>query len=157
MNKIVTLILAIVTGMSAAFAQKNYTIEGAGVTGEGKVIVNVLVSSNKKLDRTAQEDVLRAAVEGIIYRGVSSTNMSPEYRALIPSPALAQEKANFFNAFFNEGAYQGYATIVPQSLSVMRNRQTRMHEASAQVIVDRERLRNYLEECNIIQGFSDLW
>lgn len=157
MNRIVALIVAVVMGLGCAFGQRYYNIEGAGVNSEGKVIVNVTVSSKKKIDRTAQDDVLRSAVEGVVYRGVASTGMSPEYHPLVSSPAQAEAKAAFFNSFFNDGVYRGYATLVPQSLSVMKNKQTKMHEASGQVVVDRERLLNYLEECNVIQGFSDLW
>lgn len=157
MKKFVALVMALVMVACCAMAQQEYEITGDGISPDGKVIVNVVVSQKKKIERTAQTDVLRSAVEGVLFRGVSATGTTPQYPPLVSSPALAQQKAAFFNAFFAEDTYKNFATLVPMSLSVMKNQQTKKHEATGRVIVDRERLQNYLEECDIITGFSDLW
>ena len=70
---------------------------------------------------------------------------------------MGTTKGEFFKAFWDEGGYKRDASIVPSSLSVMKNKQTKMTEVSATVMVDKESLQHYLEESQVIDGFSNLW
>ena len=57
----------------------------------------------------------------------------------------------------SEGAYRRYASIVPSSLTVMKNKQTKSYETAATVMIDQRGLQKYLEESGVIKGFSNLW
>lgn len=39
----------------------------------------------------------------------------------------------------------------------MKNKQTKMQETTAVVMVDKESLLGYLEESGVVKGFSNLW
>ena len=76
---------------------------------------------------------------------------------LINDPSIEQTKKEFFEAFWRENGYSRYASIVPSSMTVMKNKQTKMTETSALVTVSKELLQKELEDNGIIQGFSNLW
>lgn len=136
---------------------QEYTVRSAGQGNSGNYLVEVTVSSKKKLTSTAEDLVKEYAVRGVMFRGLMASSGYGEQKPLIKDPNIEQTKAEFFKAFFKEGAYKKYASIVGSSLSTMKNKQTKMQETSATVIVDKESLQHYLEESGIIQGFSNLW
>lgn len=136
---------------------QEYTVRSAGQGNSGNYLVEVTVSSKKKLTSTAEDLVKEYAVRGVMFRGLMASSGYGEQKPLIKDPNIEQTKAEFFKAFFNEGAYKKYASIVGSSLSTMKNKQTKMQETSATVMVDKESLQHYLEESGIIQGFSNLW
>ncbi len=138
------------------YAQQ-YTITSAGQENSGNYLVNITVSTTKKENRSAEDLVMHYAVHGVLFRGVMSTDGYGEQNPLIKDPNVENTKADFFNAFWSEGQYKKYATIVPASLSVMKNKQTKLNEATAIVIVNKEALQHYMEQSGIIQGFSNLW
>lgn len=136
---------------------QEYTVRSAGQGNSGSYLVEVTVSSKKKLTSTAEDVVKEYAVRGVLFRGLMASSGYGEQKPLIKDPNVEQTKSSFFKAFFNEGAYKKYASIVGSSLSTMKNKQTKMQETSATVMVDKESLQHYLEESGIIQGFSNLW
>lgn len=138
------------------FAQ-DYQIRSAGKSKTGGYIVEVEAYVKKDPKNTAMDIALKSAVRGVMFRGVMSANGLTDHKPLIQDPSVEHNKAAFFDAFFNEGLYKRYATVVDSSLSTMKNKQTKMYEIEATVIVDKEALLQYLEESDIINGFSDLW
>lgn len=136
---------------------QEYTVRSAGQSNSGNYLVEITVSSKKKLTSTAEDIVKEYAVRGVMFRGLMASTGYGEQKPLIKDPNVEQTKSEFFKAFFNEGAYKKYASIVGSSLSTMKNKQTKMQETSATVMVDKESLQHYLEESGIIQGFSNLW
>ena len=108
-------------------------------------------------DVKTARDVLRYdAVHGVLFRGfVASSNGGVSQSPLISDPNIEQTKADFFRAFWNEKAYERYATIVDGSLKSTKVK--KQYEISALLLVDKEALQHYLEEAGIIKGFSDLW
>lgn len=136
---------------------QDYTVRSAGQGKSGNYLVEVTVSSKKKLTSAAEDLVKEYAVRGVMFRGLMASSGYGEQKPLIKDPSIEQTKADFFKAFFNEGEYKRYASIVGSSLSTMKNKQTKMQETSATVMVDKESLLHYLEESGIIQGFSNLW
>lgn len=138
-------------------AQEEYTIQSAGQGKSGNYLVKVVVSSKKKFASSVEDLVKKYAVHGVLFRGFMAADGYGEQKPLIKDPNVEQTKADFFNAFFSEEAYKRYASVVSGSLSVMKNKQTKKQEASAEVLVDKESLQHYMEESGILKGFSNLW
>lgn len=151
------IILCFVWFLSILVYGQEYTVRSAGQGNTGNYIVDVTVSSKSKLKTKAEDLVAEYAVRGVLFRGLMAASGYGEQKPLIKDPNIEQTKAEFFRAFFAEGAYKRYTSIVNSSISTMKNKQTKMQETSALVMVDKESLQHYLEESGIIQGFSNLW
>lgn len=154
--KKLTILLFYIMICAVGFAQ-DYQIRSAGKSKTGGYIVEVETYVKKDPKNTATDLALKSAVKGVMFRGVMSENGLTNHKPLIEDPSVEQNKAAFFEAFFREGTYKRYATLVGSSLSTIKNKQTKMYDIQATVIVDKEGLLKYLEESDIIKGFSDLW
>ena len=139
------------------YAQE-YTATSAGTGKKGEYLVNVTVSVKKKNDvKDAESLVKRCAVHAVLFRGLMSADSHSSQKPLIKDPNVENVKAAFFQSFWNEGQFKNYTALVGSSLMAMKNKQTKMHEVSATVIVDKESLLKYMEGQGVIQGFSNLW
>ena len=154
--KKVLLSFVLLTCCIMASAQEYY-VKSAGQGQGGRYLVSVTVNVKKKLPSTAEDLVMKYAVKGVMFRGLMASDGYGEQKPLITDPNIEQTKADFFQAFDNEGKYRNYASIVNSSLTSMKNKKTKMIETSAVVMVDKEALQHYLEEAHILQGFSNLW
>lgn len=155
MQKILFTLAFLLIGMTVN--AQEYTIRSAGQGKSGNYLVKVVVSTKNKQAKEAEDLVKRYAVHGVIFRGLMAADGYGEQKPLINDPNVENTKSEFFKAFWNEGAYKKYASTVQSSLTTMKNKQTKMTETSATVMVDKESLQHYLEESGIIQGFSNLW
>lgn len=155
MRKLLFIIVMCMTCLLAS--AQTYTITSGGQGNSGNYLVKITVSTKKNPTKEAENLVKRYAVHGVIFRGLMAADGYGEQKPLVKDPNVESTKAEFFNAFWKEGAYTRYATIVPSSLSVIKNKQTKMVDTSASVLVDKESLEHYLEESGVIKGFSNLW
>ena len=152
-----TLLLFVFCLCSMAISAQDYYVRSAGQGQGGRYLVAVTVNVKKKLTTTPEDLVMRYAVEGVMFNGLMAADGYGEQKPLIKDPDVKLTKADFFKAFNNEGAYKRFASIVPSSLTSMKNKKTKMIETAATVMVDKEALQHYLEESGIIKGFSNLW
>ena len=144
--------------ISCAFlSAQSYTITSAGTADGGRNLVHVVVTSKKNLKVNSEDAVKHYAVHGVLFNGISSTEGYGAQSPIIKDPNVEQTKKAFFDAFWSEGAYKRYASVVPSSLTVMKNKQTKAYETAATVMIDQKGLQKYLEESGVIKGFSNLW
>lgn len=136
---------------------QEYTIQAEGVDNNGNYVVRIVVSTKKKPLKSAEDLVRHYSVHGVMFRGLAGANGYNAQPPLIKDPGIEQTKKSFFEAFWREESYNRYAAIVPSSLTVMKNKQSKMTETSALVVVSKEILKKHLEDNGIIQGFSNLW
>lgn len=134
---------------------QDYTIGNGGYEGNGGRYL-VKITAIVKQDINYNDFLVRSAVDGVMFRGVPSERGYGAHRPLISDPNVADTKADFFTAFNNERKYLNFGSIVPESLYVTKMKKKKA-EISALVLVDKESLLHYLEECQIINGLSDLW
>lgn len=144
--------------MGCIFANaQEYTIQSEGVDNSGNYVVRIVVSTKKKPSKTAEDLVKKYAVHGVIFRGLTAAKDYSAQPPLVKDSNVEETKKEFFEAFWRENAYTKYASIIPSSLTVMKNKQSKMIETSALVTISKEQLQKYLENNGIIQGFSNLW
>ena len=152
------LVLTFMLSLGCIFANaQEYTLQSEGVDNSGNYVVRIVVSTKKKPSKAAEDLVRQYAVHGVMFRGIAAAKEYSAQPPLIKDPGVEQTKREFFEAFWRENGYSRYASIVPSSMTVMKNKQSKMTETSALVTVSKELLQKYLEENGIIQGFSNLW
>jgi hypothetical protein len=129
-----------------------YDIECAGNGSQGTYLVKVWVYGK---ERQITSDVLKKyAVHGVIFKGFAGKNGCAAQKPLAQSPALEQEKADFFDAFFNtDKAYAKYVTEVEGTTE--RVKVGKEYKIGAIISVSKDLLRKDLEEAGIIRGLSD--
>ena len=106
------LFLAIAMGaMAKNDKMPQYDITGAGSGTEGTILVKVYVYAKSVKD----EDLKRAAVHGVVFRGCAG-NQSGARQPAMASATAETENAAFCEAFFaTDGPCQNFATIIAGS------------------------------------------
>jgi len=139
-----------------AVHSQEYALTSEGVDNSGNYSVRIVVST-KKASKSAEDLVRLYAIHGVMFRGIAAAKEYSAQPPLINDPNVEQTKKVWFDAFWSEGAYKRYATIIPSSVSVLKNKATKKVETSALVKVSHSSLKAYLEKEGIIQGLSNLW
>ena len=151
---ILSFIIAVVCGISS-YAQ-DYNLRMEGQAADGGYFVRLTTVLDKKQNKTAIDYVKRMAVDGVMLRGVAAGNGYGAQRPLVTDPDVVRMKAEFFEAFNREGLYNNFCIVEPSSVSVTQLPKKK-YEVSALVTVDKERLIQYLTECQILKNFDSLW
>lgn len=133
----------------------NYEIESAGVSSSGMTLVKVSVYV-KKVKEATSDLLKKAAVHGIVFRGVSASSVTgySKQKALVTSPAAAEQYADFFDSFFSDGGrYSVYATMVNSTTETVKV--GKEYRVSAVVNVSTDALKKDLKDAGIIKGMVD--
>lgn len=131
-----------------------YDIVSAGVGSQGTYLCKVSVYTKKGTTKDA--DLKRAAVHGVIFKGVAGGNGVATQKAMA-SPSTEYEKADFFKEFFaDDGPYTAYANVVPNSISRAKTANKEVC-VSAVVVVSKDELRKYLEKAGIVRGLGSMF
>ena len=138
--------------VASAFAKDDkmpqYDIMGAGSGSEGTVLVKVFVYEKKVTDN----DLKRAAVHGVIFRGCTGNNSGAAQPAMA-SPSVEADNASFFSAFFAlDGQCINYASIVSGSYECIKT--SKGYKSGAIIQVNKSVLRKDLEKAGVIRSLS---
>lgn len=126
-----------------------YTIEGAGTGIQGTYLVKVTITS-KKPNNVTDDDFLKCAVHGILFKGFNGERQ--HQRPLAGTPQSEQEHALFYNNFFQK-PYQQYGKAESDSRIVMK--MGKGYLISALVSVMKDLLRKDLTQQGVIRGLSN--
>lgn len=141
---------------SEGYAVPTYDIVSAGVGAEGTSFVKVTVELPKP-DKDVEANLLIAAVHGVIFKGVGSSEKGVSQRPIVGDISLEQQHSDFFTPFFSsQSQYGNYASIINGSIRVVKAGKKK-YLVSASVIVKRDNLRRLLEQRKIIEGFTDMF
>ena len=145
----VILFLFIVIGaMAKGDKMPQYDITGAGSGIEGTVLVKVYVYDKKVSD----QDLKRAAVHGVVFRGCTG-NASGTRQPAMASPTAEADNAAFCEAFFaTDGQCQNFATIVAGSYD--RVKTAKGYKQGAILQIDKTALRKELEKAGVVRSLS---
>lgn len=125
-----------------------YDITGAGSGTEGTILVKVYVYSKKATD----QDLKRAAVHGVVFRGCSGNASGARQPAMAP-PTAESDNAAFCEAFFAiDGPCQNYASIVGGSYDRVKTQKG--YKCGAILQVNKTALRKELEKAGVVRSLS---
>ena len=144
------LLLAFFMGAMAKGADKmpQYDITGAGSGTEGTILVKVYVYAKSVKD----EDLKRAAVHGVVFRGCTGNQSGARQPAMAPATAEA-DNAAFCEAFFStNGLCQNYATIVAGSYDRVKTQKG--YKSGAILQINKASLRKELEKAGIVKTLT---
>lgn len=146
---LLTVLLAVSLGAAAKdTGVPQYDITGAGSGSEGTILVKVYVYAKKVSD----EDLKRAAVHGVVFRGCTG-NASGARQPAMASPTAETDNAAFCEAFFAEdGQCQNYASIVAGSYDRVKTKKG--YKVGAILQIDKTALRKELEKAGVIRSLS---
>lgn len=157
--KFLLLVLSFVCMLPAAFAGEpvstypaNYSIEGGGTGVEGTYLIIVTAEGVK----TAPSDdfLSKCAIHGVLFRGFSSKEFRQNQRALLGSPAVEQQHADYFQAFFEDGgAYRNYCNVVSGSRRVTKTGK-KQYRVQATITVSKEMLLADMQKQGIVRGLN---
>lgn len=131
-----------------------YDIESAGVGASGMTLVKVSVYV-KKVKNASDELLKKAAVHGIVFRGVAESGVTgfSKQNALVGAGA-AQQYGDYFDAFFADGgAYISYASMVESTTETVKV--GKEYRVSAVLNVNTDGLRQTLRDAGIARGITD--
>lgn len=153
-----TLVMVALSPVTASAGGKvevpKYNIVSAGVGAQGTYLCKVSVYSKK--GNTKDADFKRAAVHGVIFKGVAGGDGGATQKAMA-SPSTEYEKADFFKEFFaDNGPYTAYANVVPNSISRAKTANKEIC-VSAVVVVSKDELRKYLEKAGVVRGLGSMF
>ena len=127
-----------------------YTIEGAGTGIQGTYLVKISMTAKKPGD-VSDQDLLRCAVHGVLFRGFNSSEYRQRQRPMAGSALSEQQYADFYNTFFQQ-SYQQYGQTVSSSRSVMKT--GKEYQISAVVSVMKDQLRKDLTRQGVIKSLN---
>lgn len=157
-----SLVMFMISVVSPLFLQAKgdnplkYDLASAGVGADGYTLVKVSLYVDKP--KKATVDLLKkAAVHGVIFRGISETGVTGfnNLRPLVASPASAQQHGDFFDAFFQSGGqYLSYADRVESTTETVKVSK-KEYRVTTVVKVNRDQLRKVLQQAGIARKITD--
>ena len=143
----ISMLLALsISGMAKGDKMPEYDITGAGSGTEGTILVKVYVYSKKATD----QDLKRAAVHGVVFRGCSG-NASGARQPAMAAPTAESDNAAFCEDFFAiDGPCQNYATIVGGSYDRVKTQKG--YKCGAILQVNKTALRKELEKAGVVRS-----
>ena len=153
---ILFVMMAFSINVSAAYKNEGlkYDLVGAGVGAQGTYLCKVSVYSKK--GKTQDADLKRAAVHGVIFKGVAGGNGVATQRPMA-NPTIEYEKADFFKEFFaDDGPYMAYANVQPGSIGRIQTAKKEIC-VSAIVVISKDELRKFLEKAGVVRGLGSMF
>lgn len=152
MKRLLSIVMLFLVVASGAMAKGDkvpqYDITGAGSGTEGTVLVKVYVYGKKVKD----QDLKRAAVHGVVFRGCSG-NASGARQPAMAGPTAEVDHAAFCERFFAaDGECQGFASIVDGSYD--RVKTSKGYKVGAILQVNKASLRKELEKAGVVRSLS---
>lgn len=133
-----------------------YEIECAGIGKDGTYLIKVWSYSKNATIATTQAK--KNAVHGVIFKGFSGGGQGcTSQRPLATNPNIEEEKADFFDPFFEEGGK--YMKYVSESSdgnvdAADRVKVGKEYKIGVLVSVQKDALRKDLEAAGVIRGLS---
>lgn len=150
----VMLVVSLTATAQDNVSMPRYDIVSNGIGNEGTFTAEVSVYL-KKPDKNVEAELRKAAVHGALFKGIEAGENGKTQRP-IADESVAEKHSDFFEKFFNDGAYANYVTLVDGTLRVEKFGK-KLYRARSAVIIKKDALRDYLENNHIIESFNDLF
>ncbi len=130
-----------------------YEIECVGTGSEGSYLIKVWSYSKKAT--VAIEQVKKNAVHGIVFKGFAGAGQGcTSQKPLTNNPALEQERADYFDDFFDDGGKFMKFVSASGDGNAQVMKVGKEYKVGVVVSVMKDQLRKDLEAAGVIKGLS---
>ena len=149
------LLMAVTVKAASPTDELKYDIVSAGTGAQGTYLCKVTVYS--KNGKVTEAEMKRAAVHGVIFKGVTGGNGQATQKPMA-TPTVEFEKADFFGKFFaDNGPYMAYANVEPTTFERARLATKKEYRTTAIVVVSKDELRRFLEQAGVVRKLGDIF
>ena len=166
MKRLITYSLLIVTLLLTSCSSskkvsttvKQYNVETMGVGNDGTYIIRVTDYFRSTDESVYLDGLKRDAVHSVIYQGIPAGNGSIRQPALMNADTRVDGNDQALNEFFEQKLYLNYInSVVNSSKKITKIKDSKDYKISVVISVDKERLRKYLIDNNIIKPLDFLF
>lgn len=131
-----------------------YEITGNGIHQSSGTIVRITILTKDK-NKVTSDDLAKAAVHGVLFRGYTDTSnsgfgSSSKRPPMMKTPLAETQHAEFFKPFFSDGVYSGYVQCMDDTRRVVKV--GKEYKVSCDVLVSDGMLRKDLVDAGILKG-----
>lgn len=150
----VCLFLALCFSASAKKTEQgmpSYGLIGAGTGAQGTYLVEVSILGKSKT--VSDNELVAAAVHGVLFRGFSQASGRGFQKPLAGSAAAEGQNADFYKDFFAPGGMAStYGTVIAGTRSI--SKAGKEYRVKAKVIVQKEALMKFLQDAGTIRSLN---
>lgn len=142
------------SGPSRNISELEYNITGAGIATQGHYLVKVEVSTKNK--NLSDINLVKAAINGVLFRGFSNSGFGNSQKPLAGEPSNEVQHADFYKEFFGKtGTASNYGSVMDGTRNVIKS--GKLYKVSAIVEVRKDALASYLQEAKIINSLNSIF
>ena len=137
---------------------KQYEVETMGIGTDGTYLIKV-TNYFKTTDENVYLDGLKKdAVHSVIYSGIPAGNGSMRQPALMTNDTRIDGNEEALNAFFEQKQYLNFInSVVNSSKTITKVKDSKNYKISVVISVNKDDLRKYLIDNNIIKSLDYLF
>lgn len=137
---------------------KEYSVETMGVGIDGTYLIKVTDYFRTTDERVYIDGLKKDAVHCVIYKGIPAGNGSINQPALMTENTKVEGSEEALNAFFDNRKYLDFVyNIVDSSKEITRIKGSKDYRISLVISVNKDALRKYLIDNNIVKPLNYLF
>ena len=137
---------------------KEYNVETMGVGVDGTYLIRVTDYFRTTDERVYLDGLKKDAVHSVIYRGIPAGNGSIKQPALLNKDTRLDGSDEALNNFFEQKLYNDFInSIVNSSKNIVKIKGSKDYKISVTLSVNKDELRKYLIDNNIIKPLNYLF
>ncbi|MBQ8223362.1 MAG: hypothetical protein IJZ87_08495 [Bacteroidales bacterium] len=137
---------------------KQYDVETMGVGNDGTYLIRVTDYFRTTDEMVYLDGLKKDAVHCVIYQGIPAGNGSIKQPALMTSDTKVEGNEQALNNFFEQKLYLNYInSVVNSSKKITKMKDSKDYKISVVISVNKDDLRKYLIDNNIIKPLDFLF
>jgi len=137
---------------------KQYNVETMGVGTDGTYLIRVTDYFRSNDESVYLDGLKKDAVHCVIYQGIPAGNGSMKQPALMNTDTRVEGNEQALNEFFEQKLYLNFInSVVNSSKKITKMKDSKDYKISVVISVEKEELRKYLIDNNIIKPLDFLF
>ncbi len=137
---------------------KQYDVETMGVGNDGTYLIRVTDYFRSADENVYLDGLKKDAIHSVIYYGIPAGNGSIKQPALINADTRLDGSEQALNDFFEQKLYLNFInSVVNSSKTITKVKDTKNYKISVVISVNKDDLRKYLIDNNIIKSLDYLF
>lgn len=137
---------------------KQYNVETMGVGNDGTYLIRVTDYFRSNDESVYLDGLKKDAIHCVIYQGIPAGNGSMKQPALMNADTRVEGNEQALNEFFEQKQYLNFInSVVNSSKKITKMKDSKDYKISVVISVEKEELRKYLIDNNIIKPLDFLF